>query len=214
MSDPPSTPPLPTPSPSQFPKHDASEAAFWDVRFGANFTPWDHAGVPVLFRDYVTRQQVKRSTLIPGCGTGHEVAALVANGWDVKAIDFSAEAVLRAKQVLGPLASHVEQRDFFDATLAEKPFGMIYERAFLCALPARMRDDWANQVAKLLAPSGRLVGFFYFDDNPKGPPFGITRDALLELLITRGFVLIDEQTPTDSIAVFAGKERWMVWEKL
>jgi hypothetical protein len=58
-----------------------------------------------------------------------------------------------------PLADRVRQADFF-APIAEAPFDLVYERAFLCALPRRLWPSWATRVAELVKPGGRLAGTF------------------------------------------------------
>ncbi len=206
----------PTDMPS-FPKHDPASTEFWNARFDAEFTPWDQGGVPKLFTAFVEAHTPKR-TLIPGCGSAHEVALLATKGWDVTAIDFSPAAIAKAQQLLGVFASHVREQDFFDVALTAAPFDVVYERAFLCALPPRLREDWVMQVAKLVAPQGLLAGYFFFDSQPdagpKGPPFGITEEALNALLNDAGFNLVESLVPDDSIPVFKGKERWMIWQRV
>ncbi len=195
-----------------FPKHDPASPAFWDVRFDAAFTPWDQGGVPQSLVDYITQIPAPKKVLIPGCGSAHEVRFFAGLGWDVTAIDFSPAAVARAKQLLGELGSHVRKADFFGDALGKERFSTVYERAFLCALPKSLWPAWAARIALLIPPDGRLTGFFFFDNNEKGPPFGIARAELVELLSPH-FDLIEESVPTDSIAVFAGKERWQVWQR-
>jgi hypothetical protein len=70
----------------------------------------------------------------------------------------------------------------------------------------------AARWAELLAPGTRLAGFFFFDDAVKGPPFGIGRPAL-DALLTPHFECTEDAPVSDSIPVFAGKERWMVWQR-
>jgi hypothetical protein len=64
----------------------------------------------------------------------------------------------------------------------------------------------------LLAPGGLLAGCFFFDDAPKGPPFGASRDAL-DGLLAPYFTCITDEAVSDSIPIFAGKERWMTWRR-
>jgi thiopurine S-methyltransferase len=66
---------------------------------------------------------------------------------------------------------------------------------------------------ELSAPGGRLIGFFFFSEEPKGPPFGITPEAL-DALLSPWFVREDDQPVKDSIPVFAGMERWQVWRRI
>ena len=204
--------PLTPPISPTFPKHDPATPAFWDARFDAAVTPWDQGGVPQTLVKYVTEHSAQRKILIPGCGSAHEVRFFAEHGWAVTAIDFSPAAVSRAKQLLAELGSRVRLEDFFGEALGRDRFDVIYERAFLCALPKRLWAQWAARVAELIPPEGRLIGFFFFDTNEKGPPFGITPAALSEMLLPH-FNLIEECVPKDSIAVFAGKEKWQVWQR-
>lgn len=196
--------------PPKFASRDPSHPDFWSERFEKDFMPWDTGGVPLALQQYVNRNQPV-STLIPGCGSGYEVAYLAEAGWDVTAIDFSGAAVSAARAVLGQWSGRVLQADFF-AYEPQQPLGFIYERAFLCALPPARRADIVRRWAALLPAGAALAGFFFFDESPKGPPFGMAR-AELERLLHADFELADEQDVTDSIAVFAGKERWMEWRR-
>lgn len=194
----------------KFANRDPSQPDFWSERFEKDFIPWDSGGVPQALKQYVTRAKPV-ATLIPGCGSGYEVAYLSEAGWDVTAIDFSAAAVRAARSVLGPWSDRVLEADFFTFQPA-KPLGLIYERAFLCALPPAKRVDVVGRWADMLPPGGTLAGFFFFSNTTKGPPFGMSR-AELECLLRTEFELVDEQEVNDSIAVFAGKERWLEWRK-
>lgn len=202
---------MPAPdSPPKFTSRDPALPDFWTERFEQDFIPWDKGGVPLALQQYVARAK-PAATLIPGCGTGYEVAFLSEAGWDVTAIDFSGAAVSAARAVLGKWSERVLQADFFTYQ-PDQALGFIYERAFFCALPPARRAAIVSRWAELLPPGGTVAGFFFFDEAPKGPPFGIAR-AELERLMHVDFELVDERDVADSIAVFAGKERWMEWRR-
>ncbi len=197
-----------------FTTRDSSSAAFWNERFEHAFMPWDRGAIPVAMRRFVdAKAQDKQSlrTLIPGCGAAHEVAYLSEAGWDVTAIDFSPAAVALAKQQLGAWSERVQEADFFQYT-PQQPLQLIYERAFLCALPRRMWPDVVARWAQLLPQGALLAGFFYFDDSAKGPPFGATSDQL-DALLQPYFERIEDLPVEDSIAVMADKERWQIWRR-
>ena len=199
--------------PPDFAKHDPATPAFWDIRFDANFMPWDQRGVPECLRAYLASQPIPRNVLIPGCGAAYEVQYFVGCGWQPTAIDFSPSAVLAARAQLGSLSHLVRGGDFFGQDLVRGEFEVIYERAFLCALPKRLWSEWAERVAQLLLPGAKLIGFFYEDNSPKGPPFGLQADELKSLL-SPAFKRIEHKIPADSIPIFAGKETWQVWERV
>ena len=191
---------------------DSSKPEFWDTRFRGGVTPWDAHGVPTALSEWFKGREGPARVLIPGCGTGYEVRAFAERGYDVLAIDFSDAAIDAARLELGTLASLVRKEDFF--SLQEKPFDVLYERAFLCALPRSLWTDWARRTAELVRPGGELAGFFYFDDNERGPPFGIA-PTLLASLLGGDFKLGEDQPipAAQSLPVFQGKEVWQVWKR-
>ncbi|HEU4777355.1 MAG TPA: methyltransferase [Telluria sp.] len=194
----------------EFSVRDPNSPAFWDERFEQGFTPWDRGGVPEALRAFAAGRAPLR-TLIPGCGAAYELAFLSDAGWDATAIDFSPAAVATAKAAVGPWAHKVEQADFF-AWQPAQPLDLIYERAFLCAMPRAMWPQVAARWAALLRPGALLAGFFFFDDAVKGPPFGTAPDQL-DALLTPYFDCIDDAPVSDSIPVFEGKERWKIWQR-
>lgn len=184
---------------------------FWCKRFGAGTTPWDAGKVPAAFADFIARQAAPCNTLIPGCGSAWEAGHLAEHAWPVTALDFSPVAVDAAREILGNAPVDLVCDDFF-SFIPRRPYQLIYERAFLCALPRKLWADWGQRVAELLPSGGLLAGYFFLCEQPKGPPFGILPDQLDELLATN-FERIEDAAVNDSIAVFLGKERWQVWRR-
>ena len=189
---------------------DSSQPEFWDTRYRGGVTPWDAAGVPA--RLYRLLERLPRArVLIPGCGTGYEVKVFVERGHDVLAIEFSDAAIEAARRHLGGFSDRVQKADFF--TFDAAPFDLVYERAFLCALPRGSWPRWAARVGELVRPGGELAGFFYLDDNDRGPPYGTSKVQLAQLL--GSFELREDQAipESESIAVFKGKEVWQAWRR-
>ncbi len=187
---------------------DSSKPDFWDTRYRDGVTPWDAGRVPPGLVQWLRSQPRGRRVLVPGCGSGYEVEHFVEHGDDVLGIDFSDPALSRARK----LALPVRKADFF--AIDEPPFDVVYERTFLCALPRSRWPDWSARIPQLVRPGGLLAGFFFFDDNERGPPFGISM-ARLHALLDASFTLTqDEPVPAaQSVAVLAGKERWQVWKR-
>lgn len=184
---------------------------FWCKRFGEGVTPWDAGTCPADFRSFVAAQPKALRTLIPGCGSAWEARALAEADWPTTALDFSPTAVAAARQVLADCPVDLVCADFFTYTPSE-PLELIYERAFLCALPRKMWSDWARRVAELLPAGARLAGYFFVCEQLKGPPFGISAEQL-ETLLTPFFTRQEDRPVQDSIPVFAGRERWQVWQR-
>jgi SAM-dependent methyltransferase len=192
------------------PRLDPAGPDFWDARFREGVTPWDAGGVPAALREFLAREPAGRRVLVPGCGSGYEVQAFAGAGHDVVAIDFSPAAIAAARRVLGDLGRALVQADFFAHPLGE--FELVYERAFLCALPRPLWPRWAARVAALVPPGGRLLGFFFWRDDGRGPPFGL-KPGELEALLGPAFDRIEDAAVADSIPVFAGGERWQIWRR-
>ena len=182
---------------------DSSQPDFWDTRYRSGTTPWDAGGVPPRLLAWLEKETSRLRVLVPGCGSGYEVRAFAERGHDVLGIDFADEAAKR---------SHVRKADFFQ--LDEPPYDLVYERTFLCALPRRLWTQWGKKIAELVRPGGRLAGFFYLNDNERGPPFGTSLKQLHELL-DAAFVQEEEHAiPAEqSVPVLAGHEVWQVWKR-
>jgi SAM-dependent methyltransferase len=193
------------------PKLDPAGPAFWDVRFREGVTPWDAGGVPAAVRAFIAREPAKLRVLIPGCGSAYEARAFADAGHEVVAIDFSAPAIAAARRVLGDRERVLVLGDFFAHDFAGR-FDLVYERAFLCALPRAHWSRWADRVAEVTAPGGRLAGFFFWSEAPGGPPFGL-RAGELESLLGPAFDPTADAAVTDSVPVFSGRERWQVWRR-
>jgi hypothetical protein len=200
------------PDPPSFPTTDPAIPAFWDDRFAVGFTPWQRASIAPALQRYIAERQPAK-TLIPGCGSANELRAFAAACWDVEAIDFSAVAVSQARAQLGTLADHVHQADFFDADALTGPYEVIYECAFLCALPPRLREAWALRIDALLPQLGaELVGFFFVSETGRGPPFALEYNALAQLL--SAFDCVENTLSVEQPPPFGGNERWMRWRRV
>jgi SAM-dependent methyltransferase len=197
----------------EFPKRDPADPEFWDLRYGARFAPWDAGGAPAGLAAFVARASRPRNVLVPGCGSARDVRFLADSGWEVVGIDFSHEALAAARALLGPHVNRVRYGDFF-APIAEAPFEVVYERAFLCALPRRLWAKWGERVAELVEPGGTLAGYFYFDPaGERGPPFALHGQAELDALLQPAFERLADLPVADSIEVFRDRERWQEWRR-
>jgi SAM-dependent methyltransferase len=211
-----------------FQSRDPADPRFWDERFAAGFTPWDEARSPPALLRFIERERGRLGArvLVPGCGSGHEVIALAAAGFEVLAIDFAPAAVAQARRVLPPALAEraLRQADFFRfehdlaEAAAQPPFDWIYERAFLPALPPASWPAWAARTAQLVERGGVVAGLFYLDqalpERRSGPPFVTTRAELDSLLGGAFECTAAERLPADEVLpVFGGRLWWMVWQR-
>jgi SAM-dependent methyltransferase len=190
---------------------------FWEPRYLSGRTPWDLGFVPAsLTRFLDARPGHGARVLIPGCGSGYEVAAFAAAGYHVTAIDFSPAAITRARQRLGPaLAERVVLGDFFSYDFPDAPFDLVYERTFLCALPPELWPKLVARTHSLLGAGGTLVGLYYFGEKDDGPPYGLEETEAATLFAQHFALVANHAVPTgDSPPMFAGRERWQERRRL
>ncbi|MCQ9063537.1 methyltransferase domain-containing protein [Vibrio diabolicus] len=187
---------------------------FWDNLFTQGTMPWDAKTTPQELKAYLENALSNgQSVFIPGCGAAYEVVHFVDHGHDVIAMDYSQEAVSMAQSTLGKHKDKVVLGDVFNADFTHS-FDVIYERAFLAALPRDRWDEYFAMVDKLLSSRGFLIGYFVIDDDYRSrfPPFCL-RSGELAQHFEPTFTLIESSPVTNSVDVFKGKEYWMVWQK-
>ncbi|MDX2063519.1 MAG: methyltransferase domain-containing protein [Bacteroidia bacterium] len=183
--------------------------AYWDKRYQAADTPWDlgTASRPLVqFFETLTDKQLR--ILIPGGGPGHELAWLWAHGFEA-AYQLDYAPSIRA-QALATYPEVPESRflvgDFFAHS---GQYDLIVEQTFFAALDPSLRPAYAEQMARLLVPGGRLAGvLFEFPLTEKGPPFGGHRTAYYTLLAPH-FDRICLGTCHTSVPERLGKEVWL-----
>ncbi len=192
---------------------DSAHPEFWSTRYRSGEMPWDLHGVPVALKKFLagTKCGERGSVLIPGCGSGYEIAAFDEAGFDVTAIDFSPVAVKRARRVARGPASRIVLADFFEHDFGQC-FDVIYERTFLCALPPSRWREYARKLAGLTQPGARMVGTYFMGRARKGPPCPITELKLARLFGGK-FRRTCNRRVVDSLPVFGDRERWQEWRR-
>ena len=155
----------------------------WEDRYRQGKTAWDRGGVsPALLRWLDDGLLPQGRVLVPGCGHGHEVEALVRAGCQVTAVDIAPTPVLRLLSRLNDAGLHasVLQADLLRWAPAE-PFEAIYEQTCLCALDPADWREYARRLAGWLVPGGRLFALFMQTGKESGPPYHCALPAMREL---------------------------------
>ena len=178
----------------------------WDQAYQQNFTPWDKGMPSPPLAEWLSRNKLTGRVLVPGCGVGHDVAHLVAQGIDAYGLDIAETAIQRAKERYPQLAERFVLGDLFEY---RGKFDAIIEHTCLCALPPEWRERYRDAVASLLTSGGLLMGVFFInpemDPGETGPPFGISVDDLTTLFAPT-FDLIESYVPTSAFPGRDGRE--------
>ncbi len=168
---------------------------FWEERFGTGTTPWDRGQAsPQLARWIDSGELAPCPILVPGCGSGYEVAALAQAGFEVTGLDYAPAAVARTRERIAALApeararARVVQADAL-AWQPAAPFDAIYEQTCLCALYPDLWVDYAAQLHRWLRPGAKLFALFMqalragaSEGRIEGPPYHCDVNAMRALL--------------------------------
>ncbi|MCG6872397.1 MAG: TPMT family class I SAM-dependent methyltransferase [Gammaproteobacteria bacterium] len=155
----------------------------WENRYQEGRMRWDRGAVsPALEHWLQTRLAYPCRLLVPGAGSGYEVAHLAERGFDVTAVDVAPTAVQRLSQLLASrdLKASVVQADLLDWN-PDTPFEVIYEQTCLCALDPPDWPAYAQSLWQWLRPAGRLLASFMQTGQPGGPPYHCDLTVMREL---------------------------------
>ncbi len=186
----------------------------WEARYQTGDTPWEKgAPSPGLVDFLQAHPELPRGIVaVPGCGTGHDVRAWTAAGFQAFGFDLAPSAIrfsLEKTTAIG-LSAQFQVADF----LRDKPpqtFDWLFEHTLYCAIEPHQREDYAQAVARWLKPNGQFLAVHYLIPDEDGPPFGTTREEVIERFSPR-FELLEEWVPR-SYPNRTGLELMLWWRK-
>ena len=146
---------------------------FWDTQYREGNTGWDIGRVSTPLKEYFDQLTDKSvSILIPGAGNGYEAEYLNKLGFtDVTVVDISPTVITQFKERIANFPGNkIIDTDFFELT---GQFDLIIEQTFFCAIVPSLRSEYAEKVAGLLKPTGKLAGLMFDAPlNTDHPPYG------------------------------------------
>lgn len=197
----------------------------WDACYRSGDMPWDkgEAAPPLLEWLDQPGHRLSGEVLVPGCGLGHDVRAIVATGQarNVYGLDLSAAAVewARREQPAGG-ESYVEADLFALPPELSGRFDWVVEHTCFCAIDPVRRSDYVRAIVQALRPDGHLLAIFYLRPWDRkevpppggGPPFG-TSIQELDALFAGSFDLREDATPTRAYPGREGREVIRLYRK-
>jgi thiopurine S-methyltransferase len=175
-----------------------ADSAPWDQRYREGADGWE-LGRPTPPLERFLRTDPRRPlppgrVLVPGCGRGHEAALLAELGFAAIGLDFSAEAITRARELHGSERPELRwlHADLFDGPALETagigPGSLqgVLEHTCFCAIDPAQRPAYLETVVRLLAPGGWLLGLFWCHSRAGGPPWGSDATELARQLAAAG----------------------------
>jgi SAM-dependent methyltransferase len=193
-----------------------TEQRDWNQDYSLGRTPWDKgAPSPALLEVLDSGElPVGSEVLVPGCGYGHDVAAIAQAGCTVTGLDISELALAGAKSSNSADGASYVLGDFFDLAHAEiKRYDVIWEHTCFCAITPDQRDRYVDAAHRLLKPDGILIGvFFAFAQDPEGPgPPYKTNIETIEGHFKKYFTLEWSRLPKNHFPTREGEEWLMCW---
>jgi SAM-dependent methyltransferase len=187
----------------------------WEARYETGDMPWEKGEPSPGLVDFLKAhpELPPGKVCVPGCGTGHDVRAWARHGFEVYGFDLAPGAIRLCNektQGTGLGNVHYQLADF----LVDEPprlFDWLFEHTLYCAIDPKRRDEYVQAARRWLKPNGQFLAVHYLIPDEDGPPFGTTREEVLEKFSPH-FELLKEWVPR-SYPNRTGWERMFWWQR-
>lgn len=184
----------------------------WESMYQSSETPWDKGAPSPGLVDFLAENAITGRVLVPGCGFGHDVRALVAGGAEVLGIDIAPSAIEASTKIPPAGGERYELADLFHLPPHLRgSFDWVWEHTCFCAIDPSQRAAYVEAVAGALKPGGYLLAVFYLDPGQsgpdEGPPFEVSIAELDRLFFPR-FKMEREWLPARAYPGREGRE-WL-----
>jgi len=166
---------------------------YWNQIYEEEGRPgWDMDGATPLLAELLELAtplglQPGAELAVPGCGYGHDAAALAGRGFAVTGLDFAPLALEGARARYGEAVAW-HQADWF--TTSQGPWDALFDHTCFVAMDPPRRQDYVAACAAHLRPGGLwMVALFHQVDRVPGPPHAIPMEEMRRLAETRFEVL-------------------------
>ena len=146
---------------------------YWTERYDAGKDGWDLGCISPPIKEYIdqlTNKDIK--ILIPGAGNSHEAEYIHNQGFtNLYVCDISNVPLdnLKERVTTFPIDNLIHG-NFFEI---QDKFDLVLEQTFFCALNPSLRQDYIEQMSKIIKRNGKLIGLlFSMEFDREGPPFG------------------------------------------
>ena len=178
------------------PPPKGTAAADWEAIYQADDAGWDLGEASPALVHLLSRarlQQAGARILVPGCGTGHDVVALAAAGYDVVGMDFAPSAVAAAQARAGQFEIIEADALVADNGIADHSLDVIFEHTFFCALQPQQRAAYAQSFARMLKANGEVWALSMRTKFDNRQPYDCTPEAYIRIMNDAGFVCIEQE---------------------
>jgi len=155
----------------------------WEARYQSGDMPWEKGAPSPGLVDFLAahRDLTGETVCVPGCGTGHDAREWAKANFSVYGYDLAPSAIQLSRERTQAAGLHAEFQlgDF----LRDEPpfqFDWIFEHTLFCAIDPSERELYVQAVLRWLKPGGQYLAVNYLIPDTDGPPFGTTREKLIE----------------------------------
>ncbi len=119
---------------------------------------WDTGVSPQELLDFIATHPPGRA-LDMGCGTGTNVVTLAKHGWVVTGVDFTPQAIRKARQKVQRDQLQVDLRvdDVTRLNALRGPFDLVLDMGCFHSLASGKRQAYLANIARLLAEEGTFL---------------------------------------------------------
>jgi len=184
----------------------------WQRIYQEEGTPWDLDGPTPALAEMLESAKLwglkaGATVAVPGCGLGHDAAALAAEGYRACAIDPVETAIDSARERYGSAVDWI-QADWFDNGLG--PFDAVFDHAFFVAFDPARRAEVVAAHAEKLKPGGLWLGVFWNRVKEANTRPWAVQPTELEALVQPSFEILALKEAQNSHPRRAGREFWMI----
>jgi len=193
----------------------SADQDLWQRIYQEDGTPWDLGGPAPPLTEILESAarwglEAGAKIAVPGCGLGHDAAALAAAGFQVRAIDPVPAAVEAARMRYGA------EVDWAIGDWFEEPQGTydaVFDHAFFVAFEPGRRSQIVAAHANHLKPGGLWLGLYWHTVRAEnGRPWAV-QPAEITALAQPSFEVLGLEEARKSHPRRAGREFWMVARK-
>ncbi|KAI8371427.1 S-adenosyl-L-methionine-dependent methyltransferase [Radiomyces spectabilis] len=157
----------------------------WEKRWKEGQTLWDAGKASPALKKLIEDEDTKHLIpsqgigLVPGCGSGYDVELLATPERHMTGLDYSPTAVEVCRKIHPQAADKNYDfmcADFYNFEIPAGGYDLAYDYTFLCAMPPRLRPDWAARYPQLIKKGGVLIALMFpLEEKEGGPPFSLSR---------------------------------------
>lgn len=188
-------------------------SSYWNEHYLQNRTGWDIGYISTPIKEYIDQLDDRQMRiLVPGAGNAYEVEYLFIQGFNnVFLLDFSEKSILNFMERCPEFpAEQIVLQDFFEH---HGKYDLILEQTFFSSIPLQKRHLYAEKMADLLNPSGKVTGLLFGQEFPfEGPPYGGT-EKQYKRLFSKQFEVVVMNTANNSIKPRQGNELFFILRK-